>query len=228
MSEIKSKRSFFCVNVGEIECVRAALACWSLSLLNSPLKVTISDQHWWYYFCVSLWSLVPWPLLSASVMQMLKSLTSPWKLSAELYAKVLQSPHEGICVHSVLPVYVCLCTCIERKCICVRKRGGGRKRRGKAGFSFLFHHYATTINPSAFCIDGASPAFEHQCVNPGSVLHTDRMQLPAIVCFRHMLWQTAGHAFLSHYDLCPLLLQHDWKAPWPWHMSRISHSHISL
>lgn len=39
---------------------------------------------------------------------------------------------------------------------------------------------------------------------PGSVIHTDLMQLPAIVCICHMLWQTAGHAFLSHYDLCQL------------------------
>lgn len=59
--------------------------------------------------------------------------------------------------------------------------------RGKPWFSFLLHPYTTTINPSAFCIDGASPAFDRQCANPGSVIHTDRMQLPAFVRHCHML-----------------------------------------
>lgn len=75
--------------------------------------------------------MVSWPLfsvscfcecLAASVMQMLKSLTSPWKLSAELYAKMLQSPHEEMWVHSVLlSASSCVCLCAlsrAHKCCC--------------------------------------------------------------------------------------------------------------
>lgn len=85
--------------------------------------MSIRDLNWWEWtvffpLCGSVWSHVPWPLFSvscfrecfaASVMQMLKSLTSPWKLTAQLYAKVLQSPHEGICAHSLhVSVNVCV------------------------------------------------------------------------------------------------------------------------
>lgn len=138
-------------------------AFWTL---HQKPSVSMSDQHWWkwtvflqydhmsprlYFLCPVFGTFF---LFFWSLMQILKSLTSPWKLSAEPYAKVPQSPHKEICTHSLRccpPVHVCACAlfvCMYvLMCVCVEEERG--EERGA--------HSNVRINPSAFCSDGASP-----------------------------------------------------------------------
>lgn len=139
-------------------------AFWTL---HQKPSVSMSDQHWWEWtvffpLCGSVWSRPLASIFSVlflglfffwSLMQILISLTSPWKLSAEPYAKVPQSPHKEICTHSLRccpPVHVCACAlfvCMYvLMCVCVEEERG--EERGA--------HSNVRINPSAFCSDGAS------------------------------------------------------------------------
>lgn len=101
---------------------------WALTVTRNPqcqLEINADgNERYFFPLCASARPRVPSPPFSpscfyecfaASVMQMLKSLMSPWKLSAELCAKLPQSPREEIGVHSVplsATLCVCLCTCM--------------------------------------------------------------------------------------------------------------------
>lgn len=59
---------------------------------------------------------------------------SPWKLSAEPYAKVPQSPHKEICTHSaLLSTSSCVCACALFVCMYVLMYVCGGKKRGREG-----------------------------------------------------------------------------------------------
>ena len=135
-------------------------------------------------------------MLAASIMQILKSLTLPWKL----YTTVLQFPPCGD-----LRMCVLACKC---ESICVGKRGERREcergRECEPVFSFLRHYYTMTINPTAVCLlCFRSPVCKSCCS------HSRRSHAAACHSLHLPYVLTAGHASLSHYSLCPLLLQHD-------------------
>lgn len=193
-----------------------------LSLPHLPFSATRNEMNWCYPLYGSVRSRIPWTLfsvscfcecLSASVMQILKILTSPWQQSAELYTTLLQSPLEEICRHpcSFLPVP---CVCLRKcECGCVRKRGERRFERGRDDkLVFFLLPSNMTTNPTAFC---STPCFWSPVCKSSICLYSDCVQQPAIVYICHMLWLTAGMTFMSPYNPSPLSLQHDWKAPWP-------------
>lgn len=101
-----------------------------------------------------------------------------------------------------------------------RKRGEG----WSPSRPFLLHHHNMTINPAAFCIDGSRRSFGSMvCRHWSSGLH--RPHTAACHCLHSPYVVTdSWTAFLSHYNLCPLLLERDW---WP-RGPEISRSHIAM
>lgn len=148
------------------------------------------------------------------VMQIPKCLMSLWKLSAELHAKVPETPHKETCTYNVLVspcscVCLCLCVCVH-VCVTAAEKSVKEEKgqKGGPGFAFLLQHNNMRINPSVFCADGARSVFDHLCANPASISCS---WLPllwfAICCVRQLgtlfcLISITVHSFYSVTESC--------------------------
>lgn len=186
-------------------------------MITCPLASAFCVLYWWMPGCICYTNAK-------------KPHVTMETISWAVYTTVLQSPLEEICVHPVPLSAQFMCVVYASVNVHVWERRWRERGREWVSLCFLSSSIITPwqLIPQHSAL--TCPVFDHQCANPASVIHADCMQLSAVVYIRHMLSQTAGHAFPSHYSPTVHSYYSVTERPqWPRRIrQKMSRSHVSL